>query len=368
MSAKIYELFGYLTDDKGQQAQKTRKSCTCPFMGLECDGGGNRYQSFPNLNAVKDAELVKFFNGRTGVIPVGVCSLTTGGDVWIVCPRRLFNLDASNAETSHEKFSANLLKKYFGFKPSQRVGIWSEVKVKYTEGGDGEEDDGKTFDYTFDYVITVLAPVKLSDAALRTGLGEKKLQKDAEKLGFLLAARNGVTYIEDYPVGPTNIVEVMTSSTSGGNKDKGTTIQNAFKQAILGLPHQAPGINYRQVWARMVSQLIVKSQIGKAWGGKTMWVLQDSLTNYISHTTDLNLQKLIAVALREVNILSLKYANQKDQTGTYNLEEEHLFAGKIPAVQDDTDFNRLLQAANIPPAVELERKLLGKKPRSRITF
>ncbi|MEP6662816.1 MAG: hypothetical protein ABJC04_04030 [Verrucomicrobiota bacterium] len=112
----------------------------------------------------------------------------------------------------------------------------------------------------------------------------------------------------------------------------------------------------------------MKSQIGKAWGGKTVWVLQDALTNYISRTTDLNLQKLISVALREVNILSLKYANQKDETGTYHLEERHLFAGKIPTVQDDTDFNRLLQAANIPPVVELERKLLGKKPRSRITF
>jgi hypothetical protein len=118
----------------------------------------------------------------------------------------------------------------------------------------------------------------------------------------------------------------------------------------------------------MVSQLIVKSQIGKAWGGKTVWVLQDSLTTYISHTTDLNLQKLISQALREVNILSLKYAAQKDKEGTYSLEENHLFGGKIPPVTDDTDFNRLLQAASIPPVGELEKKLLGKKPRSRITF
>lgn len=89
---------------------------------------------------------------------------------------------------------------------------------------------------------------------------------------------------------------------------------------------------------------------------------------YISRTTDLNLQKLISVALREVNVLSLKYAAQKDQAGTYSLEEHHLFAGKIPPVTDDTDFNRLLRAASIPPVGELERRLLGKKPRSRITF
>ncbi|MGI9057395.1 MAG: hypothetical protein ACR2H5_02350, partial [Ktedonobacteraceae bacterium] len=50
-----------------------------------------------------------------------------------------------------------------------------------------------------------------------------------------------------------NIIEIMTSSTSGGNKDKGTTISGAFQDAILGRSHRGPDINYRQVWARMVS-------------------------------------------------------------------------------------------------------------------
>jgi len=44
----------------------------------------------------------------------------------------------------------------------------------------------------------------------------------------------------------------------------------AFEDAVLGKPHQGPGINYRQVWARMVSQLVVKSEVGLAWGGKTI--------------------------------------------------------------------------------------------------
>lgn len=330
--------------------------------------GGNRYQSFLHLDQIKDAALVKFFNGRSADIPAGVCSLQTTDAVWIVCPRRLFTLDAGDVETNHEKFSANLLRKHFGFAPSQRVGIWSEVKLKYSDDGDGDDDSGKTFDYTFDYVISPLTSKRLSEAAQRIGLTERKLQRNAEELGFLLASRNGELFIDDYPSGPPFIVEVMTSSTSGGNKQKGTTIQNSFKQAILGKPHVAPGINYRQIWARMVSQLIVKSQIGKAWGGSTIWILQDALTNYISQTTDLNLQKLISAAIREVNILSLKYTKKRDASGTINLEENHLYAGKIPPVNDDTDFNRLLQASSIPPVVELERKLLGKKPRCQISF
>jgi hypothetical protein len=368
MSSKIFELFGYLTDDKSPKAQKTRQSCTCPFMGLECDGGGNRYQSFLHLDPSKDKPLVDFFQGRTNDIPAGVCSLVASETVWIVCPRRLFTLDAGDVETTHEKFSANLLKKYFGFASSQRVGVWTEVKLKYAEDGGKDDENSKTFDYTFDYVISPLGPKPLAEAAAGVGFSEKKLQKKAEELGFMLASRNGVLFFEDYPVGPPQIVEVMTSSTSGGNKQKGTTIQNAFRRAVLGQSHEAPGINYRQIWARMVSQLIVKSQIGKAWGGRTIWVLQDALTDYISQTTNLNLKKLIFVALREVNILSLRYAKQRDVAGTLLLEENNLYAGEIPPVRDDTDFNRLLQAASIPPASELESKLVGKRPRSRIEF
>jgi len=187
------------------------------------------------------------------------------------------------------------------------------------------------------------------------------------KNGYTLARRNNCTYVEEYPDGLPLIIEVMTSSTSGGNKAKGTTIQNAFRQAILGKPQASPGINYRQIWARMVSQLIVKSQIGKAWGGQTIWVLQDALADYISTTTDLNLRKLISQALKEVNLLTLRYPQEHRQhSGILPLEIGHLYAGQIPPIHGDTDFNKLLQAASIPPKSILEEKLLGKRPRTYI--
>lgn len=328
---------------------------------------GQSYQSFLHLDPAKDKELADFFNGRTRNIPAGVCSIKTPEAVWIVCPRRLFTLASGGATTDHQEFCANLIRQNFDFGKSAHLGIWSEVKLKYSEDEEGRFS-GKKFDYTFDYVICPLGPRRLSEAAASLGFEERKLQRQAETLGFCLGLRDGELFIEDYPCGPPLIVEVMTSSTSGGNKQKGTTIQNAFRRAILGEPHDAPGINYRQIWARMVSQLIVKSQIGKAWGGRAIWVLQDSLVNYISETTDLNLRALISTALGEVNLLSLKYLEECHQGGILALEEENLYAGKIPPVSGDTDFNRLLQAGSIPPVTELERRLLAKRPRGRLTF
>lgn len=369
MSSEVYELFGYPLSDRGKNAQDTRRACECPFMKLQCDGGGNRYQSFPTLDKKREKPLVDFFKGRWENVPAGVCSLHAGGEVWIVCPRRLFTLERVASATDHEQFSANILKHHFGLQTGQRVGVWSEVKMKYSESSPEDSDDAteKNFDYTFDYLAVPLTSVKLKEASQRLELSERKLEKQAQELGFLLASRNGTTFIDDYPGGVPCVVEVMTSSTSGGNKRKGTTIQDAFKKSVFGEPHQAPGINYRQVWARMVSQLIVKSQIGKAWGGATLWILQDALTNYISRTTDLNLQKLISATIKEVNILSLAYSEQRNSDGTIALKNDHLFAGVIPPITGDTDFNKLLQAANIPPKQELERKLLSKKPRAKLS-
>lgn len=368
MSSRIYELFGYLTADRTNEATRHRKECACPFSGQECDGGGNRYQSFLNLDTNRDRALVAFFNGRKDNIPAGVCSLRTSERVWIVCPRRLFVLDQGTEHTGHEAFCENLLRRYAPTALAQKAGVWSEVKMKYTEEGPEEDQENeKSFDYTFDYIVSPTRPKLLSEVAASQEVTERKLEGALSKNGYTLARRNGHTYIEEYPDGIPLIIEVMTSSTSGGNKAKGTTIQNAFRQAVLGNEQEAPGINYRQIWARMVSQLIVKSQIGKAWGGKTIWILQDALAHYISSTTDLNLRKLVSQALRDVNILTLRYQeDRKQRTGTVPLEVDNLYAGQIPPVHGDTDFNKLLQAASIPPKAILEAKLLSKRPRTFI--
>ncbi len=91
--------------------------------------------------------------------------------------------------------------------------------------------------------------------------------------------------------GPPLVVEIMTASTSGGNRSQRTDIRNAFCDAVLHamgtIPEkrQSPGVNIRQVWARMASQLVVKSQIVNAWGGRTIWVVQDTLVAALRGST-----------------------------------------------------------------------------------
>jgi len=361
MKNQIYELYGHLLTDNSEKATYNRKHCKCPFYNGTCDGGGNRYQTFLNTKALEKHNLDTFFDNELDLIPPGVCSLMVKDTKWIVCPRRVFSFSNNNTENYHSNFVANLIKDYCELIPNERIAVWSEVKVKYTDTN--ESDEAKSFDYTFDYVVSSVAPRSLSEIAKQLGFSESKTQRLLEKTGQTLSFRNGAYFMEHCPIGKLNIIEVMTSSTSGGNKNKGTTIQQSFINAIKGLDHESPGINYRQVWARMVSQLIVKSQIGASWGGKTLWILQDSLTDYISKSTDLNLQKLISNFSKEVNIVSLKYSDLYDNNGCLKLELENLYAGEIPKVTGDTDFNKLLQASVIPEMEIVTDKLIQKAPK-----
>jgi len=102
-------------------------------------------------------------------------------------------------------------------------------------------------------------PVKrtpILDIAQKFDLTVKRTIKAMEKGGYHVAVNHEGGYVEDFPYGHPYIIEIMTSSTSGGDQKKGTTVPMAFGDAVLGKLHNGPGINYRQVWARMVSQLM----------------------------------------------------------------------------------------------------------------
>jgi phage antirepressor YoqD-like protein len=362
MKNEIFELFGYTLDRQGNDVAYSRKNCLCPFTNNVCDGGGNRYQTFLTQRNVEQNGLQSYFSKRLKAIPPGVCSLLVKDVRWIVCPRRIFAF-SSQENTEHNDFVVSLLKKYCELIPNKNIGIWSEVKVKYSDEND---DKAKSFDYTFDYIVASLGSKKIAELAAKLNLSEAKIRKQAEDNSYTIALRGKDYYVEDFPVGKLNIIEVMTSSTSGGNKEKGTTIQQSFINALKGKQHESPGINYRQVWARMVSQLIVKSQIGTAWGSKTLWILQDSLSDYITKSTDLNLAKLISKVAKEVNIVSVKYDNKTDNNGCLKLKEHHLYAGKIPKIIGDTDFNKLLQAPAIPEKEEISSRLILRKMKKKI--
>lgn len=281
-------------------------------MNGPCDGGGNRDMARWPATA---QPLAPLFDRRVGGegnghIPCGVCSVhlpgrqdESGAD-WAICPRRLlaFQPDALAGP------QGPLVRKIFalaGFRAGDRVRVWPEVTLKDANAG---------VDYRLDYVL--------------------------RKMG-----------------GPPIIVEVMTASTSGGNKSKRTDMKNAFCDAVLyaaGLLDergQSPGVNIRQVWARMASQLIVKSEIANEWGGCAVWVVQDALTGYIRGNTGLDLDALRSGGWRrgEVNVISVNMNDPDDLV---------LYAGPIrPKKPGGACWMDLLAAPGLPPVAVLEPKL-----------
>ncbi len=170
--------------------------------------------------------------------------------VWAICPRRLLTFGSQGVSESQ----AELASKVFalaGFEPDEEISVWAEVSLSEVGA------DGGRFNYRLDYVLR--------------------------------SAKPGAAPI---------VVEVMTCSTSGGNRATGTDIQGASRRAVLFAhtpvvdPVEAPGVNVRQVWARMASQMIAKSEAANSWGGRTIWVVQDRLVEYIRTNTALPLDAL----------------------------------------------------------------------------
>jgi hypothetical protein len=371
--SKIFELYGYRLDCWNEAAENNLKRVWCPFMDGECDGGGNRYLSA--LNARSNAKLRAKIKGKD-IIQAGVCSLQIHGNEqpWIICPRRLLSLKNGTLSV-YQLHIRKKLSAYSELDKTKTHKVWSEVKIKTEVSKDkyGDDDDDKTksFDYMFDYVISATGRKKVADIASSLALSPESVRKTAEKNGYTVACRDTEYWIDDFPADPFIIIEVMTSSTSGGDKKKRTQIAMACEDAILnGMEHNAPGINYRQVWARMVSQLIVKSQVALAWNGRTIWLVQDVLADYISKSTALVLPEYLSEKLGEVNILAVSYGDAiRDKTagvaGVIELKETQLYSGPISSSGDGEKtkgFIDIVKVGAVPPQTCLGKALLHKKP------
>jgi len=360
--SKIFELFGYRLDAWGSVAEENLRKAWCPFMNAECDGGGNRYLSTINLK--ENHKLATKFSPNKESVQVGICSLVIreNEQPWIVCPRRLLSLREKSSRLNHQEYIKNQLMKSMGLSNAEHYRVWSEVKIKVITTTEDEKE--KFFDYTFDYVIAGSRKILLSEAAELIGYSEKQTQKIAEANGYTLAKRQEL-WIDNFPSDPITIVEIMTSSTSGGDKKKRTQIGMAFEDAILHPEqHNGPSINYRQVWARMVSQLIVKSEISITWNGKTIWLIQDVLADYISTSTALDLTKYISERPDEVNILAFSYGNTLNKSALdeiFPLENSNFYSGPISNgnVQNNNrnGFVEIVRIGTSPPKNYLWRAL-----------
>lgn len=360
---KIFELFGFPLEAETPEAQQHRLSARCPFMGYECDGGGNRYLSNINLN--QKPELKAIWPEREDIVS-GVCSIRLNDieQPWIICPRRLLVLGKRGGELKRASQTAveQKLLSVIDYPIKTKVGVWSEVKLKTSNEED--EEDERTFDYTFDYVMMPLDSVSQHDITSILGGTWSFWRRLLTSAGYAISRIDGIEYVDDFPVDEPHIIEIMTSSTSGGNKNKRTTIPQSFEDAILRKNHNAPGINKRQVWARMVSQLIVKSQTALAWGGKTLWIVQDNLTDYIQASTALKLKTFISNQLSEVNILSFSYGDYTlTETGLIELESKYQYSGPISPdmAQEDPSFTDIIKTAFVPPRSALIRALMKSR-------
>lgn len=364
--SKIFELFGYPVDSWNEKAWDNLKKHNCPFMNAECDGGGNRFASGISLS--KNASLRPFFD-QTERIQAGVCSLQLheGEQPWIVCPRRLLNFRGEKIH--YQNNMINKLFRYANLEKGKHYKAWSEIKMKCVV-----EEGAKSslFDYTFDYVITSCRSERLSVVSNFLGKTISATKKLIEDNGMTVAFRDGEYWYEDFPEKPLIIIEVMTSSTSGGNERNRTQVSQVFEDTIYQLAQknvqpEGPGINYRQVWARMVSQLLVKSQIGKAWGGTTFWIIQDLLAQYISKTTALNLDDFISEVISEVNIVSGGYNDSiiktKRTTELIDISDIKLFSGPVSSsAEKQKAFVDIIKLGCTPSIDEIWIRLVEKKP------
>lgn len=297
----VHELYGEVLSKSGAHRGKFQHAL-CPHMyGRQCDGGGNRDMArWP----AEDQPLAPFFDTSVGShIPCGVCSIRVGDKNWAVCPRRLLSFD-TDQPTQLQK---NLFEKLFrlvGFSSGEKVRVWSEIALR---------DNAAHVNYRLDYVLVS---------------GKK----------------------------PPVIVEIMTASTSGGNKKKRTDIKNAFCDSVLyaigNIPElrESPGVNIRQVWARMASQLIVKSQIANQWGGCTVWVVQDALMEYIKSNTGLRLNEMLSSDWRrgEINVISVNIDDPNDL---------RLYSGPVIGKRGEACWTELLLTPALPNIDVLDGKL-----------
>ena len=359
----IYELFGFPVDDRSQQVEAIRKSRQCPFMGATCDGGGNRYQT--KIKLTQQEPLKHYFNSDiTEVIP-GVCSIQAGKDIWVVCPRRLFaakfdGQDVPSANHALQRHERALLIQA-GLPHDTDVGAWAEVSLKHRV-------EDTEINYHFDYVLAPLAETSLRNLLKQNdfvGSTEKDLDdlvRAAKKSGYFQDARRDLadTSILLPDLSNLFILEIMTASTSGSDTENSTDMRSAFRNALVVSEHSSPGINKRQVWGRMVTQLFAKTALSYEWGGQTIWVIQDALLHNIELTTRLKTVDVPNHPQRNISLVIMHYFADLDGRQAISLKAAIDGDAGIDFDGSDT-FTDILLPKLTPPKVELLKAVLRRK-------
>ena len=334
-------------------------------MGDICDGGGNRYQTEIPLTPTEP--LTQYFNpGIQRVVP-GVCSILAGEDVWVVCPRRLLAARHTGeglplVNHALQPYERDLLIGA-GLPQGVNIGIWSEVALK-------QRIDDADINYHFDYIAAPLVE-KTLECAMRD-IGLTTAQIEAEIKTMTVAAKKngyfpkGLRDTANVPIilpdtGAPYILEVMTASTSGSDTENQTDMRSAFRNAILRNDHTSPGINKRQVWGRMVTQLFAKTALANEWSGRTVWIIQDELLRNIELTTRLKINSIPTSPDQNISLVIMHYVvSPEDGTRTMSFKISIDGDAGIDFGGNDT-FTDILLPKTAPPKIELLRAILRRK-------
>lgn len=152
----------------------------------------------------------------------------------------------------------------------------------------------------------------------------------------------------------------MTASTSGSNTEKGTNIASAFEAAMIGNDPISPGINKRQVWGRMATQLFAKSALAEAWGGKTFWIVQDELLSNIERTTQLSVAEIETASQENINFISMAYDSLGTEQSTIKLRQVYCNYSGISFTKNNAAVDILLPKV-LPHKKELLKSMLRRK-------
>ena len=152
----------------------------------------------------------------------------------------------------------------------------------------------------------------------------------------------------------------MTASTSGSNTENSTDLRSSFRNAILTSEHKSPGINKRQVWGRMITQLFAKTALAYQWNARTIWLIQDTLLQNIELTTRLSTTDLNNNPQQNINLATMSYQNQG------NVNQELNFQSVITGdsgvnPEGNNSFTDILLAKVNPPTIQLLKAILRRK-------
>lgn len=352
----LYEIFGISASKRDETSEESRKRCACPFMGGLCDGGGNRNQTKIPLNS--NEPLKAYFNADICEVVPGICSISTGESVWVVCPRRLFSARHSGTENPIinqflQSYERELLL-CAGLPSETAIGIWSEVSIN-------RSNEDTEVNYSFDYVVAPLL-TKTLDEFEQMGYDRRSVRHSARTGNNIANVRsdpsNEIIHMPD--LSNFLILEVMTASTSGSNNRNETDIRSAFRNTLLNGENKSPGINKRQIWGRMVTQMFAKTILAEQWGGKAIWIVQDELLKNIERTTRLDTVKLMNQQPHKVMMGVLYYVG--DETDNQQIAFKEIIQGDmgINAAGSHT-FTDILLPQTAPPQSDFLLAILRKR-------